>query len=172
MRQKKYKYIFYCTVILMVILSIGLFFVHNESVSSDADQHSNIVYSDVSGQEVRIGVLANQGDEKCMKLWGATAKYLNEKIKDHKFFIVPLGFDEINQSVESGDVDFALVNPSIYVELEMKYDVSRLITLKSQVSGKELIRFGGVIFTSSTNVSSFFKMFPVTDNLPNNITNF
>lgn len=50
MRQKKYKYIFYCTVILMVILSIGLFFVHNESVSSDADQHSNIVYSDVSGQ--------------------------------------------------------------------------------------------------------------------------
>lgn len=153
MRQKKYKYIFYCTVILMVILSIGLFFVHNESVSSDADQHSNIVYSDVSGQEVRIGVLANQGDENCMKLWGATAKYLNEKIKDHKFFIVPLGFDEINQSVESGEVDFVLVNPSIYVELEMKYDVSRLITLKSQVSGKELIRFGGVIFTSSTNTT-------------------
>jgi len=153
MRQKKYKYIFYGTVILMVILSIGLFFVHNESVSSDAAQHPNTVYSYVDGQKVRIGVLANQGDEKCMELWGATAKYLNEKIPDHKFFIVPLGFDEISQSVKSGEIDFVLVNPSIYVELEMNYDVSRLITLKNKVSGKELIRMGGVIFTSSKSTT-------------------
>ncbi|GAB1477325.1 hypothetical protein MASR2M70_21630 [Bacillota bacterium] len=153
MHRKNYNYIFYLIVILMVALSAGILSVNNEPTGTESRQHSDAQLNDTGNYDVKIGVLANLGDEKCMETWGATAEYLDEKVPDHKFSVVPLAFDEINDSVENKEVDFVLMNPSIYVELEVKYDVSRLITLKSQLLGKEVIHFGGVIFTSSKNTA-------------------
>ncbi len=151
MRKKNYKYVSWFIVILMAILSVLLFSVHEESASTDSKQHPYV--QPKSGHEVKIGVLANLGHEQCMDLWGATAEYLNDKIPHHAFAIVPLVFDEINDSVEKKKIDFVLANPSIYVELEVKYGVSRLLTLKNQLLGKEIIHFGGVIFTSNKNTT-------------------
>ena len=149
MSTKNYKYGFCSIVFLMVLLSVLLFSVHHESASTDSKQHPYVQTK--SGREVKIGVLANLGYEQCMELWGATAEYLNDKIPHHEFFIVPLAFDEINESVERREVDFVLVNPSIYIELEVKYGVSRLLTLKNQLLGEEMIHFGGAIFARAEN---------------------
>ena len=151
MRTKYYKRSFYFIVILMVIMSVILFSVHNEQTGTDSKEHPYVQSN--SGHEVKIGVLAHLGVEQCMKLWGATAEYLNDKIPHHEFSIFPLAYDEIYDSVGKREVDFVLVNPSIYVELEVEYGVSRLITMKSQLLGEEVVHFGGVIFTSGKNTA-------------------
>ena len=57
-------------------------------------------------QQVRIGVLAKRGVERCMEKWEPTADYLTAEIPGYAFSIVPLGFDEFAPTVERGEVDF------------------------------------------------------------------
>ncbi|RKX27352.1 MAG: hypothetical protein DRP45_01305, partial [Candidatus Zixiibacteriota bacterium] len=57
-----------------------------------------------------------------------------------------LGFDEVNPTVERGEVDFILANPSIYVELEYSYGASRIATLNNLRLGKAHTVFGGTVF--------------------------
>ena len=98
----------------------------------------------------KIGVLAKRGPEKCIAKWTATADYLTDTVDDASFEIVPLGFEQINPAVESGQVDFIVVNPSFYVDLEYRHSASRIATLKNLVSdGNSATIFGGVIFCRS-----------------------
>lgn len=94
----------------------------------------------------RIGVLAKRGVEKCLAKWTATADYLTEAIDNAAFEIVPLAFEDIYSTVETGEIDFVLVNPSFYVGLEAKYEVSRIATLKNLRGGNVCTIMGGVIF--------------------------
>lgn len=97
--------------------------------------------------EVKIGVLSHRGDKVTRDMWGPTADYLTQVIGgDHKFTIQPLKFDEVNPTVAAGDVDFVLVNPGIYVNLEVKYRVSRIATLSNRRNNVPYKIFGGVIF--------------------------
>src|SRR5208337_3657907 len=63
------------------------------------------------GYDIRIGVLANSGPEKCQKMWNPTARYLSEKLPEYTFTIVPLSFDNISAAVRNEEVDFLLANP-------------------------------------------------------------
>jgi phosphate/phosphite/phosphonate ABC transporter binding protein len=103
-------------------------------------------YAKDSQNQVRIGVLAKRGSERCLAKWVPTAEYLSKEISGHSFKIIPLNFEEIIQAVEGGEVDFVLANSSIYVELEAFYGVSRIATLKNRVLGNVHTSFGGVIF--------------------------
>ena len=98
----------------------------------------------------RIGVLAPRGYQICLKEWVHTAKYLNNKIKDVSFEIVPLDFKQVGPAVEKEEVDFICINPSLYVELNMRYGVEAIATLKSFGPNKPYIHYGGVIFTKAT----------------------
>lgn len=100
-------------------------------------------------EQVKIGVLAKRGAVKTLERWSETAKYLSNSIPEHEFTIIPLDFNEIDDAVIAGDVDFILVNSGIYVQLERKYNVSRIATLKNRVGSEALSIFGGVIFTRS-----------------------
>ena len=95
---------------------------------------------------VKIGVLAKRGVEQCLDQWSPTADYLTKVLPDKKFEIISIDFDNITSMVENGAVDFILVNPSIYVALEIKYQVNRIATLKNMRLGETCITFGGVIF--------------------------
>jgi PAS domain S-box-containing protein len=95
---------------------------------------------------VRIGILAKRGPERCIEKWSPTAKYLSNKIPEKTFIIVPINFAQIYSMVEKATVDFILVNPSFYVELENLYKVNRIATLKNNVIGGTTTVFGGVIF--------------------------
>jgi PAS domain S-box-containing protein len=102
-----------------------------------------------SSQQVRIGMLANRGTEKCMEKWGPTAEYLTTKIPGYNFSILPLGFDQCKGAVKDKDVDFILVNPFLYAWLEMQYGINRIATLKNRLASGVHTVFGGVIFRRS-----------------------
>ena len=60
---------------------------------------------------------------------------------------MPLDFEEVDPAVRFGEVDFLLVNPGIYVNMEVKYRVSRIATLDNLVGSTPHNVFGGVLFT-------------------------
>ncbi len=96
---------------------------------------------------IRLGVLSHRGDQATVKMWSPTADYLTGEIPGHRFEISPLHFDEVDPAVKFGQVDFILVNPGIYVNLEVRYRISRISTLNNLVGDVSLNTFGGVIFT-------------------------
>jgi two-component system sensor histidine kinase TtrS len=98
---------------------------------------------------VRIGVLSHRGDEATLQMWGPTADYLDKAISSRHFQILPLDFNEVNPAVAGGDVDFVLVNPGIYVNLEVRFRVSRIATLYNRRGDVPYKIFGGVIFSRS-----------------------
>lgn len=96
--------------------------------------------------EVKIGVLAKRGKERCLEKWSPTAKYLSAGIPGKTFVIVPLDSRQIYSAVEKGEIDFVLANPSIYVEIEHRFEASRIATLKNLRLEKAYTVYGGVIF--------------------------
>jgi ABC-type phosphate/phosphonate transport system substrate-binding protein len=100
---------------------------------------------------VKIGVLANRGPVKCLEKWQATADYLTEKVEGLDFEIVPLAFDAVNPTIEKGEIDFFLVNSSMYITAQVKYDTAPVLTLINSRNEKALKSFGGVIFVSAKN---------------------
>jgi two-component system sensor histidine kinase TtrS len=100
-----------------------------------------------AGSEVVIGVLAHRGDEACISKWTPTIDYLNEEIPGYDFRMLPLDLNEMSAALAQGDLDFILTNPGNYVDLERKFGVSRITTLKNLHFGNPYTVFGGVIFT-------------------------
>ena len=96
---------------------------------------------------IRIGVLSHRGDPATQRSWTPTADYLGEALPDYRFRIEPLDFSAIDAAVADRRVDFVLANPAIYVNLEVRYRVSRIATLRNRVADHETNVFGGVIFT-------------------------
>ena len=95
---------------------------------------------------VKIGVLAKRGIVRCMEKWSPTAECLTSKIPGRTFVIVPIDSDGALSFVEHGTVDFVLANPSIYVEMESKYGVNRIATLKNLGIDSASTEYSGVIF--------------------------
>lgn len=96
---------------------------------------------------VRIGVLAKRGAEVTLKRWAPTADYLNARLPDYRFEIVPLDFDQIFPVAGSRKVDFILSNSAFYVALETGFGAFRIATLRTTSKTGVHSRFGGVIFT-------------------------
>jgi len=106
---------------------------------------SHSIYA--SSETIRIGVLSHRGDNTTLKVWSPLANYLNKQLKDYNFEIIPIDFDNIELTVATAGVDFLLVNSGIYVNMAVKYRVSRIVTLNKVGEGKLLNQFGGVVFT-------------------------
>lgn len=102
-----------------------------------------------SKEEIKIGVLSHRGDKATLEAWDATAKYLCSELPEYHFTIEPLNFNQVDDATRTGDVDFILVNPGIYVNLETRYRASRIATMNNYRSGSAYNVFGGVIFTRS-----------------------
>ncbi len=105
--------------------------------------------------EVRIGVLSHRGDKATLRNWSPTADYLSRVIPEYHFVIVPLDFREIEPAVKNANIDFLLVNPGIYVNLEVRYRISRIATLNNLFQDQTYNVFGGVIFTRADNREIF-----------------
>lgn len=98
-------------------------------------------------QEIRIGVLSHRGPDLTLAHWQPTADYLTSVLEGYRFEIVPLPFSRISEFVEMEFVDFILVNPGIYVALEVRQGITRLATLNNREGALRLNQFGSVIFT-------------------------
>lgn len=80
--------------------------------------------------EVRIGVLSIWGDKITKRMWQPTIRYLNKAIPKHQFTLSPLKLAQATKQVEQGTIDFILTNPGNYINLEARFGISRLATLK------------------------------------------
>jgi len=100
---------------------------------------------------VKIGVLAKNGPAKALKKWQATGAFLTEKIPGTTFEIVPMDFDKVFPAIQAGEVDFFLVNSSMFVTAKVKYGAVPILTMINSRQGKALKSFGGVIFTTAYN---------------------
>ena len=98
-------------------------------------------------RDIRIGVLSHRGDARTERAWAPTADYLSDALPSHRFVIVPLRFDAVEAAVADEAVDFLLVNPGVYVGLELRHGVSRIATMRSRSGDSQHNVFGGVIFT-------------------------
>ena len=99
----------------------------------------------------KIGVLAKRGPVKALQQWKSTGDYLNEKIAGKTFEIVPLDFTEVNPAIQNNDVDFFLVNSSMFVTAKVKFGAKEIATMVNSRQGQPLKSFGGVILTSVDN---------------------
>jgi two-component system sensor histidine kinase TtrS len=100
-----------------------------------------------AGQDVVVGVLAHRGDQACITKWTPTIDYLNDEIPGNGFRLLPLDLNEMSAALAAGKLDFILTNPGNYVDLERKFGVSRITTLKNLHFGNPYTVFGAVIFT-------------------------
>lgn len=101
---------------------------------------------------IKIGLRAHIGIEKSMKRWNKTAEYLSEKIPEHKFIMIPLvGLSELTEEAGKNEFDFVITNPSSYVEMEVRFGSTAIVTLKNKRQGKPYTKFGAVIFTLKDN---------------------
>jgi signal transduction histidine kinase len=112
-----------------------------------------IIASSAAGADtIKIGLRAHHGIEKSMKQWKKTADYLSEKIPEHKFIMMPfVGLTELMQETERGHFDFVLTNPSSYVEMDLRFGATAILTLRNKRQGKPYTQFGAVIFTRKDN---------------------
>lgn len=74
---------------------------------------ASFTFSNTNKQTYKIGVLAYKGKEDAVRKWSAHAGYLNWKIPELKFEIVPLSYNEneMTNAVKSRLVDFIITNP-------------------------------------------------------------
>ncbi|MBF0319965.1 MAG: PhnD/SsuA/transferrin family substrate-binding protein [Nitrospirae bacterium] len=120
---------------IMLMISLGFY----EAVRAETPAETP--------RDVRVGVLAHMGKDRCRENWQPTMDYLTAHIPAYKFTLVPLTFVEIDNAIVNGLVEFIIANSSIYIELEVKYRVSRIATMENLTLGKGYTMFGGVIFT-------------------------
>lgn len=105
-----------------------------------------------AAQTVNIGVLAHKNYETTEDEWMPTVKYLKQQIPEYDFKVIALKFEEFPPHLRDKKVDFAVMNSAYYVDLESRYGISRIATLKNlDFRGKPQTEFGGVIFTKASN---------------------
>ncbi len=104
-----------------------------------------------AGDTVKIGVLAKNGPAKALKRWKPTGEYLTARLEGKTVEIVPLGFEKVFPAIEGNEVDFFLVNSSMFVTAKVKYGAEAILTMINSRQGKALKSFGGVIFTTAYN---------------------
>jgi signal transduction histidine kinase/ABC-type phosphate/phosphonate transport system substrate-binding protein len=101
--------------------------------------------------EMKIAVLAIRGLPQAMQKWAPTAQYLSEKIPGYTFSILPLTIDSIESELSTNQVNFVLANPALYAQLEEKYGISRIATLRNRRQQGAYTQFGALIFTRADN---------------------
>jgi PAS domain S-box-containing protein len=95
---------------------------------------------------VRIGVLAHKGTDICRDMWEPTMDYLEMALPGRRFDLAPLNFEEIEPAVRDKSIDFLICNPAIYVDLEVRFGITRTMTLRNRAGTRIVSEFGGVIF--------------------------
>ena len=105
-----------------------------------------------AAEDIKIGVLAKNGPAKALKKWSATGKYLTTALGKN-VEIVPLDFDKVNPAIEANEVDFFLINSSMFVTAKVKFGANAIATMINSRQGQALDSFGGVIITSAYNDS-------------------
>ncbi|MFM4718463.1 sensor histidine kinase [Aeromonas bivalvium] len=89
-------------------------------------------------EPVRIGVLATRGPAVAKAQWQPLMGWLNERVPERRFALVPLELDALAEAVAQNRLDFVITNPGQSVSLARQYPLAWLATLKSPAGGDNL----------------------------------
>lgn len=92
----------------------------------------------VQSEPVRIGVLATRGPALAQAQWQPLMGWLNERVPERRFALVPLELDALAEAVAQNRLDFVITNPGQSVSLARQYPLAWLATLKSPAGGDNL----------------------------------
>ncbi|MDH5436290.1 MAG: phosphate/phosphite/phosphonate ABC transporter substrate-binding protein [Gammaproteobacteria bacterium] len=107
----------------------------------------------VGATDFKVAVRAKSGIEHAIAQWQPTVDYLNKKMPEHHFVLMPIvSLKEITIQAGLGSYDFVLTNPSSFTEIQSRHGVSPLATLVNDRSGHALTLFGSIIFTRAERV--------------------
>jgi len=98
---------------------------------------------------LKIGVLANQGVDRAQKRWQPTIDMLTHSIPGYRFELIPLSLQAIDLHVKNASIDFVISNTGNYVKLSHNYGISRIATLVNKQGQHTTTKFGAVIFTKA-----------------------
>lgn len=83
-------------------------------------------------QQVKILVVAIHGVEIAKHEWQPTIDYLQQTLPQYTFKLIaiePIELPKIKKLVAQKEIDFIITQPAIYVDLEMNFGVSRILTM-------------------------------------------
>ena len=87
-----------------------------------------------------IGVLALRGPSTTLAHWQPLVDILNESIPNEHFTLLPLNLDEMKDAVAQQKVDFLLTNPAQFIQLDSRYHLRWLLSLRSDVEPNSATR--------------------------------
>jgi len=105
------------------------------------------VAGSANNEKIKIGVLAFRGAEAALNRWAITAQYLGRSIDGYSFQMVPLSLADMKTAVAREEIDFVLTNTGNYVDLEARYGITRIATLRTPSTVLAGNVFGAVIFS-------------------------
>ncbi len=83
-------------------------------------------------QKVNILVVAIHGVEIGRTEWQPTIDYLQASIPQHEFSLIPvspINLSHIKHLIARDKIDFVITQPAIYVDLELSFGISRILTM-------------------------------------------
>ncbi|MFM4829466.1 sensor histidine kinase [Aeromonas rivipollensis] len=89
-------------------------------------------------EPVRVGVLATRGPALAKAQWQPLMGWLDERVPERRFALVPLELDALAEAVAQSRLDFVITNPGQSVSLARQYPLAWLATLKSPAGGDNL----------------------------------
>lgn len=125
----------------------GIFIIAALAFAAPGEARADQVHKAGTEKEIRIGVLAFRGGANALKRWSATADYLTGSIEGYRFAMVPLSLENMNFAAYDESVDFILTNTGNYVNLEARFGVSRIATMRAPTNVAAGNVFGAVIFS-------------------------
>ncbi|MFP4610473.1 MAG: phosphate/phosphite/phosphonate ABC transporter substrate-binding protein [Thiohalophilus sp.] len=108
--------------------------------------------SAMAAQVIKIGVFSPDGFETGMHRWQPTADYLQSRIPEKRFQVLPYReLAELEQDAQRGKFDLVLTHPASYVRLEQQAGLVRLVSRAQQDRGQTHTHAAAVIFTRADN---------------------
>lgn len=98
-------------------------------------------------QHIKILVVAIHGIDVAQNEWQPTINYLQQTLPDYTFSLIPIepiDLPRIKELIQQKEIDFIITQPAIYVDLELNFGVSRILTMV-KVGG--ISQFGSTIIT-------------------------
>lgn len=104
-----------------------------------------------AGRLVRIGLLEANGSPSAQDLT-ATADYLNRRLPRYTFTFISMSRQEIREAIDTGHLEFVLLDAGSFVDLSYQYDVRPVATRRAVQHERPYARFGAVIVARSDRI--------------------
>nr|WP_272689377.1 tetrathionate respiration histidine kinase TtrS [Providencia sp. PROV033] len=98
-----------------------------------------------------IGVLALRGPNFTQLHWQPLVDTLNQSIPGERFILKPLNLEEMKEAISNRKIDFLLTNSAQFIQLDNRYHLRWLLSLRSDVEPNSTTRnvIGSLILVRS-----------------------